>query len=160
MPTASRSSRIADLAASAGCPPLPLPVAETGVHLQRPRVHRDQGELVAEAVVHVLGDPLPLQQPRLPRHHRLLAHQLGVVPAQRLQQVAALRAVPGREPRNNRQRQIGASAQHRRHQQRQPRYSSPPSASRARTTYSTSPAAYAPTARQGRLMRLPADQLA
>ncbi len=98
---------------------LPLPAAELRVHLERPRVHRDQGELVAEAVVHVLGDPLPLQQPRLPCHHRLFAHQLRVVPAQCLQQVTALRAVPGGEPRHDRQHQVGARAQGRRHQQRQ-----------------------------------------
>ncbi len=161
MPTASRSSRIADLAASRRMPTLPRPVPELGVHLQRPRVHGDQGELVAEAVVHVLGDALPLQQARLPRHHRLLTHQLGVVPAQRLQQVTALGAVPGGEPRHDRQHQIGARAQRRRRQQRQlQRLLTPALEQTARDVQHHSGGVRAATARQGRLMRLPADQLA
>lgn len=87
----------------------PLAAVELWVHLQRPGVHGDQGKLVAKAVVHVLGDALPLQQPGLARHHRLFAYQLGVVSPQGVQQGVPLGAVTG-----------GETGRHRQHQERSP----------------------------------------
>lgn len=65
---------------------LALAAAQVPVHLQGPGVHGDQGQLMPEAVVHVLGDPLPFPQPGLPDHHGPLPQQLGVALLERVQQ--------------------------------------------------------------------------
>jgi hypothetical protein len=75
--------------------------------------------LVAKAVVHVLGDALPLQQPGLARHHRPFAHQLGVVPPQGVQQGVPLGTVPGGETGHHRQHQERTPGQCDGHQRRQ-----------------------------------------
>lgn len=69
---------------------LALAARQRRVDLKGPGVHGDQRQLVAEAVVHVLGDALALAQPGLSGDHGALAQQLRVALLHGLQQGAAL----------------------------------------------------------------------
>ncbi|KQV12023.1 hypothetical protein ASC99_34865 [Kitasatospora sp. Root107] len=87
---------------------LALTLGQGAVHLQRAGVHGDQRELVAQAVVHVLGDPVPLPEPGLPGDHDALAQQLVVALVQGGQQGPALRPVAGEHGGQHGQQQEAA----------------------------------------------------
>ncbi len=86
----------------------PVLVAEAGGDLECARAQGDEAELVAEGVVHVLGDPGPFAQPGALLREALLVLQPGGAQPARLGQLAALPPVASAEPGEDAAEQQGA----------------------------------------------------